>query len=258
MYSEIPDWMDGRGLTRATGTHGIMGRKGDYSFVWLGGTTPFHSDTWAAMATVGPRLLFIRLRKEKPGDPVVSASEYGSIKAACGTAVRAYLEWLFTKYDKRSQAWPKLSRQLEDQIQHHAELMAMGQTYLLPRAGPADDPVRPTANHLYQRLAIITAGLAFIRGRDPITEDEVQLGRRITASNAPKVRGPVLRALDEGHLTIPAIAAATGLRYPQVQGTLEELRRLQVVEQVTLGIRGGAASRWRLAPKPIDPWAGVD
>jgi energy-coupling factor transporter ATP-binding protein EcfA2 len=253
IYSLIPPWLDGAGLIFGTGTHGLIGEKGDYSFVWLGGTTPFKVQTWRAMATVGPRILFLRV--VKPGsDTRVSASDFHSAQKTCAVAVRTYLSWLFKRYALRSQEWPEDNPGVTSKLRRYAQLMALGQT--LAEDFSADDLTRPTENHLEQRLHILLrGGLTFIRGAPALEPGVLRLARRFVRSNTPSQRGNVLLAIDDGATTCGQIAERTGLRFQHAQHVLEELERVRVVQKTgpVQGAKGAPATTWALAPEPEDP-----
>jgi hypothetical protein len=104
MYSVIPPWFDGRGLMFDTGTHGVIGAKGDFSFVMLGGTTPFDMPTWRAMSSVGPRLLFLRVATLKPEERV-PARLYDDAKREIQDLTTAFLSKVF---ENRGRAARKL------------------------------------------------------------------------------------------------------------------------------------------------------
>jgi hypothetical protein len=248
LYSLIPPWMDGSGLVFAVGTHGMIGTKGDFSFVWMGGTTPLHTSTWRAMATVGPRLLFMRISK-LPKDHHIAQEDYVPAKRECQGAVSAYLAWLLNRYPIRSVKWPGFNSKSErERMMRYCELMAFGQ------ASPAGDeePIRPTPHHLSQRLAILLNGLALIRGAKRIGEAELRLAKRIVQSNAPKKRGRVLLALEEGCQTAAEISARSGLYLAQTYNILKELEHLGILHIIEKGGQGTSGAKYGFAPEPPD------
>ena len=54
--------LDGEGLETDSGTHGKRGYKGDYLFMFLGGTTPIPPRVFKVMGNIGSRLFFLSLR----------------------------------------------------------------------------------------------------------------------------------------------------------------------------------------------------
>lgn len=58
--------LDGQGLTTDTGAWGSRGETGEAIFQWLGCTTPLETPVVAAMASLGPRLVFYYVDRQEP------------------------------------------------------------------------------------------------------------------------------------------------------------------------------------------------
>jgi hypothetical protein len=252
LYSVIPPWFDGGGLVFDTGAHGMIGGKGDFSFVMLGGKTPFDMPTWHAMSTVGPRFLFLRVarldREER-----VPARMYDDAKREVRQAITDFLRWVFERHQPRSMDRPMLGEEREAQLSLYAQIMADGQT-MRPRSGW--EIVRPTSNHLLQRLAIVLYGHALLWRRDEIGDAQLALAKRFARHSTPGQRGRVLLALTEGLQEVGAIAEHCGISYDAVRRTLEQLESVEVVIRSGLrpaGGRGQPAQLWKRAPEPPDP-----
>jgi hypothetical protein len=228
-FSELAQLLDGEGRISDSGTHGALGEKGDFTFVWVGGTTPFYLTTWNTMAALGTRLLFFRILK----GPYVDDEQYVKALHECKATVSSFLDVFLPEASIRSIAnekWPTLSPELKARLQHYAALMALGHSSKQHLSYGAEVGVtRPSPNHFRSRLGYIVRGRALVHGRSVVNEDDLQMARWITMSSMPQNRGFVLMHVYEGDLEIGDIAEKSGLSYTVVRNTLEELKRLEVI-----------------------------
>jgi hypothetical protein len=137
-------------------------------------------------------------------------------------------------------------------VKEAARLMARGQTLHSYEGGI----VRPTANHLYQRLGTLLAGRALLWRRDELDDTDLRLAQRVVRSSAPGQRGHVLLAISEGFREAKKIEAETRIPYDTIYATLQDLMRVGVVQHAGTAKtdeRGQPAIVWRLAAVPSDP-----
>jgi hypothetical protein len=251
MYALIPPWLDGRGLVFDVGTHGTIGEKGDFSFVMFGGKTPIYTPTWLAMNHAGPRFLFLRVPRLKH-DERVPPRDYEQAKREVEEAVRSFLTWVFETHAVRSMQWPELSKDHEACLEDYAQVMAEALTL---RSGWGGDIVRPTSNHLLQRLAIVTCARAVLWQRQRVDVHDLVFAKRFVRGTGPGQRGRVLLALYEGADEVKTICDATGLSYNAVASALADLQKVDVVQQRGARRRdgkGAPAELWVRSPEEVD------
>lgn len=63
---------DGEGYESDSGVHGKRGYKGDYTFMFLAGSTPIAPRVWRFMGNLGSRLFFLNMRVEDKGEEELS------------------------------------------------------------------------------------------------------------------------------------------------------------------------------------------
>jgi len=229
-FSELAQLLDGEGRIVDSGTHGALGEKGDFTTVWVGGTTPFHLTTWNTMAALGTRLLFFRIEKSSYVDDELFAQ---ALKE-CKSAVSTFLDVLIPEGSARTASWPSMDDATKHRLRQYAALMALGHGKRQNLQGDPE-PEFPTPNHFRSRLGYLVRGRALVYGRDSVTEDDLTMARWITLSSMPLQRGPVLLELFEGTREITAIAARTGLSINTVSDTIETLKKLKVVDELGTG-----------------------
>ena len=209
-FAELAQWLDGEGRYVDTGTHGLLGEKGDYTCVWCAGTTPFYIDTWRTMAALGTRILFFEILKGH----YLPDSEYPVAIAECRAAVNCFLDLLLPPDSIRTGDWPTTDAKVEVTLQNYAALLALGHG-LRENMRYGDNELHfPTPNHFRSRLGHMVRGRARVYGRYAVIDEDLVMARWITQSSMPGRRGPVLLALLEsvgGAETVETIAKSTGL-----------------------------------------------
>jgi hypothetical protein len=226
LFSIIQQWLDGRGVCIDSGTHGTLGEKGDFSFVWVGGTTPFPLDTWKSMSALGPRLLFYRSRSIPLEERrVADGDDYGSALEECRQAVQRVL-FILAKRRRRSMPWPKPSASQREVLYRYATLAVRAQTF--PKIEP------PDANHLHIRLSLLLAGRALLQGRSTLDESDMLLARHLARSTTPQRRGSILFALSDA---VQAGESSVGTTELQQRTNLPHFWLLNILQEMkTSGI----------------------
>jgi hypothetical protein len=238
LFSILQQWLDGRGVVLDSGTHGPLGEKGDFSFVWIGATTPFQLSTWKVMSALGPRLLFYRSRSIPREEQRVSDDDYGSAVETCRQAVHCVTS-ILRRMPRRSLPWPKASREQRDRLHFYAQLAVRAQAF--PRIES------PDPNHIRIRLAILSAARALLYGRSSLDDSDLALAKHIARSSTPQRRGDILFALAdaESPLTAYDLQRRTPLQSHWILNILQELKTCGVVEK-TLN------DKWKLSPPQAD------
>jgi hypothetical protein len=246
MFGNLALVLDGEGLRTHSGAHGALGTKGDFSFVWLGGTTPFRIESWKTMAQLGTRLLFYRVARDADTCPRES---YYEARNACRDVTNELLAAFFGAVEKRSRAWPRITPRIDEEIRRLADLTAKGQAQT-DGLGSENEAVRPASAHFNMRLALLACGRALLHGREEVTADDLPLIRHVAASSMPSSRGPVLMAMYEGARTVPEILQRVDVGLDAVRRTLQGLRRVEVVRPVDVDDTnvGRPANVWELQP----------
>jgi hypothetical protein len=89
--------LDGQGLTTDSGSCGQRGYEGEYMFTWLGAAVDIPYRAHKLMASIGPKLYFLRLpRTNKTLDELVAAMDKDDFIPKVNkirTALLEYLEW---------------------------------------------------------------------------------------------------------------------------------------------------------------------
>lgn len=238
LFSIIQQWLDGRGVLIDSGTHGVLGEKGDFSFVWIGATTPFQLETWKMMAALGPRLLFYRVRSVPEADQKVADDEYGGAVEECRQAIYR-VTTVLRQSARRSQPWPKANRAQKDAIRAYAQLAVRAQSF--PKVET------PDPNHIRIRLSLLAAGRALLHGRSQLDDDDVAMAKHVARSSTPQRRGDLLFSLmDAGApLTTYELEKRTHLQSHWILNITQELKASGVLIKTPSGA-------WDLNSAPRD------
>lgn len=251
-FGELAQWLDGEGRITDSGTHGALGEKGDFTFVWTAGTTPFYLNTWETMAALGTRILFFEVLK----GPYMPEDAFASALAECREAVNTFLNVLITEGTSceakecgvRASEWPVMDDTIAQTIHNYAVLLALGHG-IRRNLGASDADIHfPSPNHFRSRLGILLRGEALVRGRMVVLSEDLPMAKWITQSSMPGRRGPVLLALLNGEQGVDDIVTATGLSPDTVRGNLKALVATGVVEELksSVGVVGRPPLSYRL------------
>jgi hypothetical protein len=234
-FTKLAQILDGEGIRSSSGVHGTLGQKGDFTFVWLGGTTPFRMETWKTMASLGTRLLFFttNIRADTCPEELFAVAQ-----AECQEAIADFLTEMFSQVKKRSVKWPDVAP-VRMKIRQLAELCAIGQAQ---EGGPEDDPFKPSPGHFRQRLMQLACAHAILLGRKALSEEDLPMLRHITMSSMPSSRGPILLLLMQGASTAVELSGLSGLSEAFVRKVLDRLGRAGVLrKKIAL-----PADRWEI------------
>jgi hypothetical protein len=241
-FSIITRVLDGHGLRRDSGTHGGRGYRGDYTFAWLGCTTPFDRTVWKVMAQLGSRLFFLILETDGSDDELTlmaelaGPSDYRYRHATCKAAVSKFLGGLFTRNGGvRGVKW---NRSLDDP--RAREWIVRCGMLLAPTRGLRSEPEteEPISTESPKRatqiLYNLARGHALVHGRRALTMEDVPLVARIAASSMPTERSRVFRALaleEMGFIGTGQVREALRVKTDDTARSLmEDLEQLGIVE----------------------------
>jgi hypothetical protein len=263
LFATITRVLDGQGLQTDSGTHGERGYRGDYSFAWLGCTTPFPPQVWRVMAQLGSRLFFFRM-----GDgtdttvadlvSISSATPYSIRLESCRTAVRRFFGELFWAHKVRSVPWQPSGDppQVQEWIARFATLLAE------MRSEPAKDSEvdassytpanREQPTRAFAVLSSIARGHALIHGRTQLSDRDLPIVARVAVDTIPDRLSPIFKALaaNEGQpLVVAEVQRALCVAPGTARRVIEEAGRREVMEFVDHGTGQPAELRFR------DKWA---
>ena len=241
-FSIITRVLDGDGLWRDSGTQGGRGYRGDYTFAWLGCTTPFNRTVWKVMDQLGSRLFFLVLETEGAEDEqslmaeLAGPTAYAFRRDECREVVSAFIRHLFKSHGGvRGVTWERAldDREAQQWIVRAGRLLAKtrGHRTGSDREEPisAESPTR--AIQVFYNFA---RGHALIHGRTTVTLDDIPLVARIAASSMPTERSKVFRKLvvaENRKLTTDEVRQALGVKSEGPAHTLmADLTQLGIVE----------------------------
>lgn len=268
-FSIITRVLDGDGLWRDSGTQGGRGYRGDYTFAWLGCTTPFDRTVWKVMNQLGSRLFFLVLETEEVEDEQSLMDElsgptaYTFRRDACSEVVSAFIRHLFKSHGGvRGVAWDRTldDKDAQQWIVRAGRLLAKTRGH---RTGGDDEQPISTESpkRAIQVIYNFARGHALIHGRRAVTMEDIPLVARIAASSMPTERSKVFRKLvvaRDGKLTTDEVRQALGVRSESPAHTvMADLAHLGIVdyERGTRGagctgtIRFGAEWKWCASPE---------
>jgi hypothetical protein len=228
MFGLLIRVLDGEGLRTDSGVHGSLGAKGEYSFVWLAGTTPFRQETWRTMAQLGPRLLFFWVRDSAD---TVPDHKYAQARGECRDLIFPLLQsWMGSQ---RQLPWPTATPEMTKELRRLSALAAAGQTL---RCNTEEEEIlRPSSGHFRMRLTVLASGRAALYGRSTLDASDLPMIRHIVQSSMYAFRGPVLVALHEGIRTVSDIREYAAIAFGRVadestiRKTLDALQSMRIV-----------------------------
>ncbi len=254
--------LDGRGLQTDSGTHGQRGYRGDYTFAWLGCTTPFEPKVWRVMAQLGSRLFFFEL--ESPMATLITTRVRTMAARAkqtvpytlrlkdCTQVVHQLLDHLFTSHGGvRGVTWDSSN----DPPRVRKRIAELATVLVTMRSEPSPDHLASTSaqteapDRAFQVLYSIARGHALVYGRQRLIDSDLALLVSLTLSSMPIRRRRVFVALLRNHgnpLTAAQVQSALGARHPgPARDAMDELDRLGIMEFEEQGVGKAAHIAFR-------------
>ena len=248
-FGRLAQWMDGRGMLIETGTHGTLGEKGDFRFVWLGATTMLEEAAWRTMSQLGARFLFYPAPRLGEVDRLSDAAYSVAIRE-CSDAILNYTNVVFPKDVNRigTLPWPRIPARIEREKSAYAERIAAAQT--VTTLGEALE--RPDQNHFAHRLSLLLHGRAIAHERTEVNEEDLRAITPVVARSAPGIRSKVLLAIYAGAETIRDIQILVQEHLPTVQNTVYRMEKAGVLKKkgsrVQASTPGPDPERWAYIP----------
>jgi hypothetical protein len=242
-FSIITRVLDGDGLWRDSGTQGGRGYRGDYTFAWLGCTTPFDRTVWKVMNQLGSRLFFLVLETEGAEDEqslmaeLAGPTAYAFRRDECQVVVSAFITHLFkSNGGVRGVTWERAldNKEAQQWIVRAGRLLAKTRGH---RTGTdKEEPISAESpKRAVQVIYNFARGHALIHGRRAVTLDDIPLIARIAASSMPTERSRVFRRLvvaDHDKLTTDEVRQALGVKSEDsARTTMEDQGGGRICEQ---------------------------
>lgn len=251
ILAQLREIYDGR-YDKVWGTGKELHWRGRLGFV--AGVTPVIDTHHSTMAILGPRFLMLRFRQpdrhKAAQRAMANADRAHDARENLARAVATFLTGL-----------PKEPPEVPEEQQ---ETLARLADYVTrARSGVERDRYRRELDYapepemparFAKQLFSLARGLAVVRGRNEVTEDDIRTVVRVGLDCIPAVRRLALEHLaagDEEDLTTSALAQQAQYSTTTIRRALEDLQALGLVECEKGG--QGRADRWRLR----DEWRGA-
>ncbi|MEI7741484.1 MAG: toprim domain-containing protein [bacterium] len=234
---------DGEGYESDSGVHGKRGYKGDYTFMFLAGSTPIAPRVWKFMGNLGSRLFFLNLnsgdKTEEELADLLAQNNFKIKEAECRNATRDLILTLWQKHPKGIE-WDKYADPVP--CRRIISRCAMLLTHLRGTVNVWSDGEdagkqnhtnvvieKPTRiNQLFYNLA---RGSAILNGRTQITEADLWPVIEVAFNSAQYNRIKLLNVILEnnGTVTTGLVEQAIGCSNPTALHEIETLRVLGIV-----------------------------
>jgi len=239
--SRMTHLMDGRGLTRDSGSHGKRGYEGDFRFSFIGASTPLKSRAWDVMGNAGYRFVFYHLEGEEVDRDTLEYNifeeDYPVNKHMCNTKVLSLLSRLWDKYGgygSVSDDEIQVQKDARSAIAYLAFVVQYSRATLIEGSDNTPTPDREHPHRVGAVLRDIAKGRALVDERTTVTVDDVVVSARIALSTMPQKRRPVVRALlnpsNSGQLTRKEAQDALDVSKPTAIDRMELMDTLGIAE----------------------------
>lgn len=250
-FSTLTRVLDGQGLMTDSGVHGQRGYAGDYTFVWLGATTPFQQTAWEIMAHLGSRLFFLPVPDEPATDDALrsilrGSEDFSSKVEACRNATTRLVEEVLPNESAvRAVRWDRTITpdDVVEPLTHLARLLVhlRGLVPVVSR-GPGNRPEfgPPVIEKEFRALSVlfnIARGHALLYGRRYLIPADAALVVPIALGSCPNHRRRLFEKLLQsgGRITVSMGADALQVAHETARSYLHEFERLRLVEVRQLG-----------------------
>lgn len=236
---------DGEGYESDSGVHGKRGYRGDYTFMFLAGSTPIAPRVWKFMGNLGSRLFFLNLNvRDKDEDELAELlvqDDFKRKERECRTTTRNALLTLWAKHPG-GVAWNKRADppELRRIVSRCAKLLAHMRGTL--NVWSDEDGGEKTQHHtnvviekptrINQLLYNLARGHALACGRLQLTEEDMWPVIEVTLNSAQYNRIKLIEGLIKNGGTINTKLAewAIGCSNPTALKEIETFRILGIVD----------------------------
>ncbi len=228
LFGALRDAYDGS-FSKAFGTRGKVGYVSHFNL--LAGVTNAIEDYYSAQATLGQR--FVIVRTAFPTDYETDADrDVEAVREEMRGLVRSLLESV------ASPDPPACPVNIVHGVKAIAREVALlrahvsrdGYTHEIASFPEPEAPAR-----LANQLLKLARGVAIVRRRPAITEEELTIVRRVARDTIPSVRLRILEAIMNGADTNDTIAMTTGLPRRTIERKVEDLTILGVLREDASG-----------------------
>lgn len=244
--------LDGQGYRKDSGAHSQ--RKYDkVFFVWIGAIVEVPRKVWPIIASLGPKMYFLRIDKEisfeEEQEKILENLEgisYEQKVSEIKQAVKEYLDilkefpvqkdgkivWNSTKEDKQVKTRMVQLSQLLARLRGHVPV-----EYTKGQGGANYGFLSPTiedANRATVSLYNLAKGHAVGCARNYITDDDLLIVKKVVLSSAPKERVELLKLLvkNNGELTSTQFMELKKVTRMTALNTMKKLEILGLVDEV--------------------------
>jgi hypothetical protein len=205
---------DGEGYESDSGVHGKRGYRGDYTFMFLAGSTPIAPRVWRFMGSLGSRLFFLNMNvpdksTEELADLLVQ-NDFKKKEKACRKTTRDHVLTLWNAH-VGGVDWDKSKDPVELRliISRCAELLARLRGTLDLWSEKEDQNADDKASHSHTNVVIekpmrinqllynLARGHALACGRTQLTEEDMWPVIEVTLNSAQMNRTKFMEALIE-------------------------------------------------------------
>ena len=265
---------DGQGLSTDSGAEGRIDLVGDYTFAWLGATTPPKLGVWETMGKLGHRWLWLAMDSplhttETLYDELTAGLPYNERVKVVRERVVAFLDGLMDHLEGyRGYEWPRHEdgeqRSLHLEIVRYAQFLARlrGTVSLASESEWSVSGYTPSLIEDPKRAATmlwdIARAHALVCGRDRVTDNDLEIVFRIVVSSCPEGRRLVVcHMLQNKTDTITSAEAQNvlGCSRPTARSVLRTLAALGLGEIV--GGEEPGKSTTPLVFRLADQWAWI-
>lgn len=236
---------DGEGYESDSGVHGKRGYRGDYTFMFLAGSTPIAPRVWKFMGTLGSRLFFLNLNvRDKNEDELADLliqDDFKRKERECRTMTRNALLTLWGKHPG-GVVWDKRAdpAELRRIVGRCAKLLANMRGTL--NVWSDEDGGEKTQHHtnvviekptrINQLLYNLARGHALVCGRLQLAEEDMWPVIEVTLNSAQYNRIKLMEGLIKNGGTINTKLAewAIGCSNPTALKEIETFRILGIVD----------------------------
>lgn len=236
---------DGEGYESDSGVHGKRGYRGDYTFMFLAGSTPIAPRVWKFMGNLGSRLFFLNLnvpdKSEEELADLLAQDDFKQKEKDCRVVTRDAVLTTWSKHPNGI-AWDKLSDppELRRIVARSASLLAHLRGTV--NVWTEEDGGEKTQHHtnviiekpmrLNQLLYNLARGHAVVCGRTQLTEEDMWPVIEVILNSAQYNRIKLLEAImaNGGTITTGIAESSINCSNPTALKEIETLRILGLVE----------------------------
>jgi hypothetical protein len=245
---------DGEGYESDSGVHGKRGYKGDYTFMFLAGSTPIAPRVWKFMGNLGSRLFFLNMKaidktEEELADLLIQ-DDFKRKEQECRTVTRNLILTLWSDH-KGGVTWDKKAdpSELRRVVSRCAKLLAHLRGTVNVWSDEEDGKQHHTnvviekPTRINQLLYNLARGHALVCGRTTLTREDLWPCIEVALNSAQYNRIKLMEAIIEfaGTVNTGVVEEAIQCSNPTALKEIETLRILGIVDVESVG--DGTAGR---------------